>query len=68
MTAVRLIDLPDGVKGFVRELDDCYTIVLNAKLSHDQLLETYLHELEHLKRKDFDRENADLIESEAHND
>ena len=61
-------DLPPSIKGFTRRNPDMsYTILLNARLTHEARLETYLHELEHIKNGDFDREEgADLIEAEAH--
>jgi Zn-dependent peptidase ImmA (M78 family) len=65
---VRLMDLPPRIKGFVTMRDGEPVIVLNARLSHEENVETYLHELKHLERNDFDCSDADvgLIESEAH--
>ena len=59
MTEPRVIfeNLPCKIKGFcVRSWDGdaYYTIVLNARLSHAQHLETYKHELEHILNEDFD--------------
>ena len=65
---VRLIDLPPRVKGFVTMRGGEPVIILNARLTHEENVETYFHELKHLKRNDFDciDVDVDLIETEAH--
>lgn len=59
-----LKDLPASVKGFTKKHNGEYTIVLNAK--HDELTqkETYLHELEHIKRDDHNRTDTIKLELE----
>ena len=55
--AVRYCDLPCTVRGFVVrqcEDDEFYTIILNSRLTHEQLKNTYLHELQHIVLGDFD--------------
>ena len=61
-------DLPATIRSFVVSNDDStYTIILNSKLSHEQNLISYIHELEHIKRGDYDKKcSADLIEINAH--
>ena len=55
------------ISGFVREKDDFYTIVLNARMTHERNQETYRHEQQHIDCGDLDREcSADQIELEAH--
>jgi len=63
-----LIDMPVTVKSFVRENpDDSATIVLNARLSAEDRLEHYKHELDHIKNGDIGSEEAaGLIETRAH--
>ncbi len=46
--------------------DGSYTIFLNARLSHERQLEAYAHALRHIQENDFEKENADQIEVEAH--
>jgi hypothetical protein len=70
ITDVRTVlqDLPGSIRGFV-VLDENGdpTIVLNARYNRETNLETYRHELEHIKAGDFHRhESADEIESRAH--
>jgi hypothetical protein len=65
---VSYVDLPATIRSFVVSNDDStYTIILNSKLSHEQNLISYIHELEHIKRGDYDKKcSADLIEINAH--
>lgn len=63
---VRLVDLPPRVRGFVTNKDGEPVIVLNARLTREQNRKTYLHELKHIKNGDFEKENVDQIEREAH--
>lgn len=67
MINVLLFDLPVTVHGFVIENDiDCYTIVINARLSKQMQTECYRHELEHIAKGDFEKHDADSIEMERH--
>lgn len=46
--------------------DGSYTIFLNARLSHERQLSAYWHAINHIKNGDFDKDNANAIEKEAH--
>ena len=63
-----LADLPTKVYSFVRQNPDgSYTIVLNARLSAEDRLRHYRHELNHIDNCDFEKEEtADEIEAYAH--
>ena len=50
----------------IKNNDDSYTIFLNSRLSHERQLECYRHALLHINNKDFEKENADKIESNTH--
>lgn len=64
---VRLIDLPGTVKSFVRINDDSTaTVIINARLSREQQLKQYRHEVMHCTENDFEKQDADRIELEAH--
>ena len=66
-----LNDLPSTIKAYtVHCPDGTYTIVINSRLSHQQQLDAYMHELKHISDNDFDIEsgNADIIEHNAHNE
>lgn len=65
---VRIVDLPPRVRGFVTQKNGEPVIVLNARLTREQNLKTYLHELRHIKNGDFEKENVDEIERDAHNE
>ena len=62
-------NLPYKIKGFAvyNSNEDYYTIVLNSRLSHDQNLKTYIHELEHITNNDFySKLSATKLETIAH--
>lgn len=64
-------DLPPKVKGMVVKTfdeEECYTIVLNSRLTAEQNKETYEHEMKHLKARDFDEidKSVDEIEYVRH--
>lgn len=49
--------------------DNTYTIMLNSRHNHEQLIKSYQHEIEHIVGDDFynDKDGADVIEFDAHN-
>lgn len=52
----------------VKNEDDSYTILINAKLSHDAQIAAYQHAIRHINNGDFDRNYGDVqeIETVAH--
>lgn len=67
---VNLYDLPAAVRSFVVcNADQTYTIVLNSRLSREQNLISYWHEIGHIKNGDYEKQSsADFIEINAHYD
>lgn len=64
---VFITDLPTTVYSFVRKNLDSYTIIINAKLSSEDRMRHYEHELRHIFNNDFEKEEtADEIEAYAH--
>ena len=62
-----IVDLPTTVYSFVRKNLDSYTIIINAKLSSEDRMRHYTHELQHIRNGDFEKDmSADEIEAEAH--
>ena len=63
----KLIDM-DVLVGeqVIKNNDDSYTILLNARLSHERQLECYKHALLHINNDDFEKDNADEIEFKTH--
>ena len=56
-------ELPGDVKGvLVEKPDDCYIIIINSLLSEEERVKTYLHEVKHLRQRDFEKGCADEIE------
>ena len=65
---VQFIDMDTKIpEQIVKNQDDSYTILINSKLSYAEQLKSYYHALMHIRRNDFDKENADNIEYNAHN-
>lgn len=65
---VVMADMPTTIKEYVVANPDLsYTIVLNPRHSHMQLLNAYHHAMKHIENGDFDKDcSADLIEIYAH--
>lgn len=63
---IRLMDLPTGVKGLVKEKGDYYTIVLNSRLTWEQNRKTFRHDYDHLEDNDYEKSDVDAIESISH--
>lgn len=63
MVSVRFLQMPYRVKGFVKKnADDSYTIILNSRLSYEQNVKTYKHEIAHITNGDFDKFDVNEIE------
>lgn len=60
--------LPTTIRSYVVANNDfTYTIVLNSKLSHEQNLLSYKHELFHIMNGDYEKKcDVDIIEFNAH--
>lgn len=65
---VVMADMPTTIKEYVVSNPDLsYTIVLNPRHSHMQLLNAYHHAMKHIENGDFDKDcSVDLIEIYAH--
>ncbi|MCI8483463.1 MAG: ImmA/IrrE family metallo-endopeptidase [Lachnospiraceae bacterium] len=61
-------DMPETIKSFVVcNPDLSYTIVLNSKMSYEQNLISYAHEIAHIKNNDYDKKcDVDVLEYTAH--
>lgn len=68
MIITRFMDLPTSIKAFSRSnADGSYTVILNSCLCREQQEEGYRHEVEHIKKGDFDAlDDADEIEMIRH--
>lgn len=66
---VHYLNMPTSVKSNVTHNEDgSYSIFINARLSQNQQVNAYMHELEHILKDDFNRrhETADRLEYYAH--
>ena len=50
----------------VKNADDSYTIFLNARLSQESRVKSYYHALRHIQEQDFEKQNVQDIEIQAH--
>lgn len=68
MIVTRFMDLPTSIKAFSRSnADGSYTVILNSCLCREQQEEGYRHEIEHIKKGDFDAlDDADDLETIRH--
>lgn len=61
-----LIDMPDGIKGHCNpNPDGSYTICINARMGYEEQIKTYLHEVEHIKGNDFEKDDVIEIEKDV---
>ena len=51
----------------VRNSDDSYSIFINSRLTRERQVAAYAHALKHIQNGDFEKPDADKIETDAHN-
>lgn len=62
-------DLELGIyEQVIQNPDDSFTILLNSRYNHETQVEAYLHTLEHIRCRDFEKTDVQQIEAEAHAD
>ena len=62
-----IINFPNsGNEMVIKNEDGSYTILINAKLSDQGQLLAYEHALRHIINEDFEKENVQEIEADAH--
>lgn len=63
---IRMTQLPNRVKAMtVIDENSDYNIYLNSTLSQDELKKAYLHEIQHIEKKHFDK---DISVAQAENE
>ena len=62
------IDLPNSIKEMVTPNvdDDGYTVYINSRLTREQALKAYQHALRHVNSNDFEKDDVQNIERDAH--
>ena len=64
---VQLLNMDTKIpEHLVKNADDSYTIFLNARLSQESRVKSYYHALRHIKEQDFEKQNVQDIEIQAH--
>lgn len=67
MINIQYLDMPCRIHGMIRENEDgSYTVILNSRDSRERNLQTYIHELNHLQHRDFEKSDAQAVETDAH--
>lgn len=60
------ITLPDGINECVTPCFCGYTVYINQKLSYEQRQKAFAHALLHIRNNDFEKDNVQSIEAQAH--
>ena len=63
---VYIVDMPTTAHEMIMPCPGGYTIYLNARLSHQDRVEAYLHALKHVENNDWEKDDVQQIEYEAH--
>lgn len=64
---IELKDFPvPGREMVILNEDGSYTILLNSKLNWESQMNGYIHAMRHIFGEDFDKNNVQEIEKEAH--
>lgn len=64
---VKIIDMDTGIQEqVVKNHDGSYTVFINARYATEAQKKAYLHAIGHIEDGDFDKENVQEIEREAH--
>ena len=63
---VYIVDMPTTANEMVMPCSDGYTVYLNAKLSYRGRVKAYLHAMKHIERNDWEKDDVQQIEYEAH--
>ena len=62
-----LLDMDEMVgETICKNSDDSFTIFINSRLSSEAQRHCFEHALDHVRRDDWEKENVDEIEYEAH--
>lgn len=63
---IRLVDLPVVMRGAVREDENGdYNVYINARLSEDQRVAAFRHEIEHIRRGHLHDDTKSVAQKEA---
>jgi hypothetical protein len=61
------IDMKGTARAMIRPCVEGYTIYVDINLPQEEQIAAALHELSHISRNDFEKENVQEIEAESHN-
>lgn len=58
---ITLIELPDGINGFIFSYENIYNIFINKKITYYKRKKTILHELAHIELSQLNQLNNDMF-------
>lgn len=61
------VQLPDGINEAVLSCMDGYTIYIDESLDREQKVKAFVHAMKHIANNDFEKDDVQEIESDAHN-
>lgn len=61
-----ITDLPDGINEMVTPCFEGFTVYIDSRLDEVGRLKAFQHAIEHIARGDFEKENVQSIENDAH--
>ena len=63
---VYIVDMPTTAAEMILPCEGGYTVYLNARLSYQDRVKAYMHAMKHVERKDWENDDVQQIEMEAH--
>ena len=63
---VHLVQIPGPINEAVSPCDGGYNVTIDPRQSHEGIIRSYNHALAHIRNNDFDKEDVQKIEAEAH--
>jgi len=65
---VYLTDLPEGIHEAVTPCLGGFTVYIDNRLTYEDRIKAYKHAMYHILNDDFDRDDVQQIEAEAHHE
>ena len=63
---VYYVSLPDGINEMITPCLEGYTIYIDEKLDDFSKMKSYLHAIDHIRNLDYEKEDVQSIEADAH--
>ena len=63
---VYYVELPEGVNETVTPCNGGYNVCIDPRQSEEGVMRSYMHALRHIMENDFEKEDVNQLEKEAH--